>query len=283
MMKKEIISTFLMMLIASVSLSQDIIIKKDGSRVEAKVIEITITMIKYEKYDYPGGPIRNVAISDVHSIEFENGDIEVFNAKTSSNNTQSNTVINNEPSVPDEKDPIHENGLFIEGMIGFSSLTYPVNNYNYNTGTTTTSSESLGEASIQMRLGSKWYFGSLEKKWRPGVQLTFLRIAIYHDFDFPNSYSLSPLNLGFANVFKFSEKTGLEINANFGFNVMNFVPALPGFWGNSNWRGDGGIIYGAEVKYRYKSFAVGLDYSRINTFVKNNTRNLVSLSVGRKF
>lgn len=270
-MKKEIISIFLMMLIASVSLSQDIIVKKDGARIEAKVVEITLAMIKYEKYDYPGGPIRNVAISEVRSIEFENGEIEVF--------TNEN-VSKNEPSVPDKKDPIHENGLFIEGLFGFSNLTYPVNNYNYNTGTTTTSSESSGEASIQMRLGTKWYFGSLEKKWRPGVQLTFLRIAIYHDFDFPINYSLSPLNLGFANVFKFSEKTGLEINANFGLNVMNFVPAIPGGWG---WRGDGGIIYGAEVKYRYKSFAVGLDYSRINTFVKNNTRNLISLSVGRKF
>ena len=63
---------------------------------------------------------------------------------------------------------------------------------------------------------------------------------------------------------------------------MNFVPPVPG---GSGGRGDGGIIYGAEVKYRYKSFAVGLDYSRINTFDDYNgsKRNLVSLSVGRKF
>mgnify|MGYP006080124303 CR=1 FL=1 len=65
--------------------------------------------------------------------------------------------------------------------------------------------------------------------------------------------------------------------------MLNFVPSIPGAWLNSNWRGDGGIVYGAEVKYRYKSFADGLDYSSINTFVKNNTRDLVRLSVGRKF
>ncbi len=124
--------------------AQDIIVKKDVSRIEAKVIEITITMLKYEKYDYPGGPLRNLAISDVNSIEFENGDIEVFTNKN---------VSKNETSAPDKKDSIHENGLFIEGMFGFSSLTYPTN--NYNTGTTTTSSETPGEASIQMRLGFK--------------------------------------------------------------------------------------------------------------------------------
>tara|TARA_B110000305_G_C19254418_1_gene546355 strand:- start:578 stop:805 length:228 start_codon:yes stop_codon:yes gene_type:complete len=62
-------------------------------------------------------------------------------------------VSKNETSAPDKKDSIHENGLFIEGMFGFSSLTYPTN--NYNTGTTTTSSETPGEASILMRLGSK--------------------------------------------------------------------------------------------------------------------------------
>ncbi|MGY8926896.1 MAG: hypothetical protein ACKVJC_06340 [Flavobacteriales bacterium] len=111
-------------------------------------------------------------------------------------------------------------------------------------------------------------FRFFRKKSRTGVQLTFLRIAIYHDFDFPNSCSFSPLNLGFANVFKFSEKTGLEINANFEFHVLNFVPSILGAWDNSNSRGDGGIVYGAEVKYRYKSFGDGLDYSSINTFVR---------------
>ncbi|MGY8926897.1 MAG: hypothetical protein ACKVJC_06345 [Flavobacteriales bacterium] len=57
-------------------------------------------------------------------------------------------VSKNETSAPDKKDSIHENGLFIEGMFG-----YPTN--NYNTVTTTTSSETPGEASILMRLGSK--------------------------------------------------------------------------------------------------------------------------------
>lgn len=260
-------------LVSALSFSQDVIVKKTGDTIEVKIIEITSSLIKYKKFSQLDGPLRNIEIINVREIQYEDGEIESFE----------NHSTELEPSAPDKKDPIHENGLFIEGMFGFSSLTYPINNYNYNTGTTTTSSVSRGEVGIQMRLGSKWYFGSLEKKWRPGVQLTFLRIAIYHDFGFPNSYSLSPLSLGFANVFKFTEKTGLEINANFGFNVMNFVPPIPGAWGNSNWRGDGGIIYGAEVKYRYGSFAVGLDFSRINTFVDNSTRDLVSLSIGQKF
>lgn len=270
-MKKGILTTIVFTTFCVLfSQAQDIINKRDGSKIETKVIEITATTIKYKKHNQLEGPIRVIEISEVMNIIYENGTSDKFDLKPVTIPTKPTSV--KERIAEPEKDHIHGNGFFIEGMFGFSSTT---------TNTYYTSKQSFAEASIQMRLGSKWYFGSIEKKWRPGVQLTFLRIAIYHNFGFPGSYSLSPFNLGFANVFKFSEKTGLEINANFGFNVMNFVPPVPG--GYSDWSGDGGIIYGAEVKYRYKSFAVGLDYSRINTFDNGSKRNLVSLSVGRKF
>ena len=277
-MKKGILATIIFTIFCTLfSQAQDIINKRDGSKIESKVVEITATTIKYKKYNQLEGPIRVIEISEVMDIIYENGTSEKFELKPVTIPTKPTSV--KERIAEPEKDHIHGNGFFIEGMFGFSSTTTTVN--PYSPGGSYSYEQSLAEASIQMRLGSKWYFGSIEKKWRPGVQLTFLRIAIYHNFGFPGSYSLSPFNLGFANVFKFSEKTGLEINANFGFNVMNFVPPVPG--GYSDWSGDGGIIYGAEVKYRYKSFAVGLDYSCINTFDNGSKRNLVSLSVGRKF
>ena len=277
-MKKGILATIIFTIFCTLfSQAQDIINKRDGSKIESKVVEITATTIKYKKHNQLEGPIRVIEISEVMDIIYENGTSEKFDLKPVTIPTKPTSV--KERIAEPEKDHIHGNGFFIEGMFGFSSTTTTVN--PYSPGGSYSYEQSLAEASIQMRLGSKWYFGSIEKKWRPGVQLTFLRIAIYHNFGFPGSYSLSPFNLGFANVFKFSEKTGLEINANFGFNVMNFVPPVPG--GYSDWSGDGGIIYGAEVKYRYKSFAVGLDYSRINTFDNGSKRNLVSLSVGRKF
>jgi len=62
--------------------AQDVILKKDGSEIKAKVLEITDQQIKYKEYDFQSGPIRNINISDVFMITYENGQKEVFNKLT---------------------------------------------------------------------------------------------------------------------------------------------------------------------------------------------------------
>jgi len=59
--------------------SQEAIIKKDGSEIKAKVIEITDQQIKYKDFDFQSGPTRNINISEVFMIIYENGQKEVFN------------------------------------------------------------------------------------------------------------------------------------------------------------------------------------------------------------
>tara|TARA_Y100000782_G_C10169628_1_gene259208 strand:- start:1360 stop:2196 length:837 start_codon:yes stop_codon:yes gene_type:complete len=56
----------------------DIIITKKGDEMEAKVVEITTTTIKYKAKDQLDGPIRNIAIADVFMIKYSNGTKEVF-------------------------------------------------------------------------------------------------------------------------------------------------------------------------------------------------------------
>jgi len=64
--------------------AQDVILKKDGSEIVAKVLEITEQQIKYKDFDFQTGPIRNLNISEVFMITYENGRKEVFNMQTPS-------------------------------------------------------------------------------------------------------------------------------------------------------------------------------------------------------
>ena len=61
--------------------AQDIITKKDGTDISAKVTELTISEVKYKKYNNLSGPIYTILKSDVLTIKYENGTRDVFNNK----------------------------------------------------------------------------------------------------------------------------------------------------------------------------------------------------------
>lgn len=71
----------------------DVIIKQDGSRIFAKIEEIGIADIKYKEYNYQDGPLYVISKSEVGTICFSNGKVEVFNKVAESNN-ESYSVIN---------------------------------------------------------------------------------------------------------------------------------------------------------------------------------------------
>jgi len=74
----------------------DIILQIGGKEIKAKVLEITDQQIKYKDFDYQSGPIRNINISEVFMITYENGKKEVFNNKTQSSKKQKPTnCVNN--------------------------------------------------------------------------------------------------------------------------------------------------------------------------------------------
>ena len=60
--------------------AQDIIVKKDGSTVLSKVMEIGSTEIKYKKWSNQDGPLYTIAVSELLSINYENGEKETFDA-----------------------------------------------------------------------------------------------------------------------------------------------------------------------------------------------------------
>jgi len=62
--------------------AQDLIILKNGNVIEAKVLEISPTEIRYKRIDHLDGPTIVIMAVDVLSIRYENGKIEVINAAT---------------------------------------------------------------------------------------------------------------------------------------------------------------------------------------------------------
>jgi len=75
--------------------SQDIITKKTGEDISAKVSEITQTEIKYKKFDNLEGPIVSILKSEVIMIRYENGTKDVFNETSAQSVVSSQTTVNN--------------------------------------------------------------------------------------------------------------------------------------------------------------------------------------------
>lgn len=69
------------------SVSQDVIYTKDSIEIESKVIEITPDFIKYKKYNQLDGPLRNIEISEVARIKYDDGTEEVFNSDSTGQDT----------------------------------------------------------------------------------------------------------------------------------------------------------------------------------------------------
>lgn len=79
------------------SYGQDIIYQPNGSELKAKIVEITTNEIKYKDFDYQEGPTRNIFVSNVFMVIYENGKREYFTtqnnqASTASSYSGSNTT-----------------------------------------------------------------------------------------------------------------------------------------------------------------------------------------------
>ena len=101
-MKKLLITT-LMMLSFFIVKTQDLIELKSGEEIKAKIIEITETLIKYKEFEFQTGPIRNIEISKVFMIIYENGKREKFTIETPETPKETPKETTEEPKK--EKDP----------------------------------------------------------------------------------------------------------------------------------------------------------------------------------
>lgn len=271
--------------------AQDVILKKDGTKIDAKVIEITTTTIKYKSWTQQDGPVRNIEISEVNEIIYNDGTWEKFDgAKKPDAEDPKEEPRTDERTERKKPDLIMKNGFFLEGILGagvrqsYQDVYIP--NIDPNTGFDLGGQNVLMRRndvypSISLRIGSKFYFGAREK-WRPGVQATWLRLGIYidpEDVAFsviagPKTFSIA--NVGMTNVFKFNDKIGMEANLTAGYNMDLYLDE-----GEFN----SGIATTIEAKFRYNRLAVGLDYMRIFGIsgIQPSDYHVIGVSIGAKF
>jgi len=91
-MKQIILTTLASIFTASLCFSQDLITKKSSEDIQAKVIEVTITEIKYKKFDDQSDITYTILKSDVLMIRYKDGSKDIF---TESPNT---SVVNTSSS-----------------------------------------------------------------------------------------------------------------------------------------------------------------------------------------
>jgi hypothetical protein len=88
-MKKIIFALLTSIFATTFCLSQDIITKKSGEDIQAKVLEVTTPEIKYKKFDNQNGPTFTILKSEVLMLRYENGTKDIFNEEKKNETTSS--------------------------------------------------------------------------------------------------------------------------------------------------------------------------------------------------
>ena len=78
-MKKLFLGLFTFLLSTTLCFSQDVLTKKSGDDILAKVLEVTSTEVKYKKFDNQSGPIFTILKSELLMVRYENGTKDLFN------------------------------------------------------------------------------------------------------------------------------------------------------------------------------------------------------------
>lgn len=86
-MKKLILNTLLLTVVTYFCTAQDNIIRKSGQSIQARITEITLTEVKYKRFDNPEGPLFINAKSDITMIRYENGTKETFGTEATYDET----------------------------------------------------------------------------------------------------------------------------------------------------------------------------------------------------
>lgn len=79
-MKKSVLVALASLLSLSAS-AQDIIVKKDGTTITAKVTDIGAQEVKYKKWSNQDGPTYTIAVSELLAINYKNGEKDTFNSQ----------------------------------------------------------------------------------------------------------------------------------------------------------------------------------------------------------
>lgn len=99
-MFKRITAASVLLLLGAASVqAQDLIVKRDSSRVEARVMEIGTQEVRYKRFSNPDGPMYVLPVEQIEYIAYKNGERDTFVAPQ----PPSAPVV---PTVPVESAPV---------------------------------------------------------------------------------------------------------------------------------------------------------------------------------
>jgi hypothetical protein len=145
------------------------------------------------------------------------------------------------PTPPEDKGEIKstkltKNGYFIDFMLGVGSNT-----------------ELIGVAIVPgFRMGNRFYSKN-NSMFKPGFSLNYARVQIGLSPGANHYYaSINPVGVGFATITQFSDKAGLEVNIDAMVNIFIY---------NGAGEASAGALISPNVKFRYNSLAIGIDFA----------------------
>lgn len=186
---------------------QDVIIKKDSTKIDAKILEISQTEIKYKFFNYQDGPLNIVSKNDIAYVIYSNGIKEIF--KSSENITASNdyTYINSTPPKGSIKRP-DSIGNYIKFNIQAAVAVYnsfsnvPRENYLGMTSSNEYKSVS-NKKNVTINLGLNFLFGkSPYVKHVIGLNYLQTKSEFYNDYGSIgySSYAKYKSTVDFVNI-----------------------------------------------------------------------------------
>lgn len=101
---KKLLAVSFTLLFCAIGFAQDIIVTIESARIDASIVEISETEVKYKSATNPDGPVFVIQTNQIASIIFKNGEVKTF-----SNASQKTTV-----SVREAKDIIFIPGQKLE-------------------------------------------------------------------------------------------------------------------------------------------------------------------------
>jgi hypothetical protein len=69
----RLLIVFILLFLCVSGFAQDTLVKRDGSRILAKVLEVSTTEIKYKKAENPEGPVYLILKAELNSVVYSNG------------------------------------------------------------------------------------------------------------------------------------------------------------------------------------------------------------------
>lgn len=95
---------FLLLLVCTTVFSasaQDMVVKKDGTIIKAKVIKVGSSEVEYKKWTNQNGPIYSISVNELLAINYQNGEKDMFE-NNQNKTTQQKESINGEINSPKE-------------------------------------------------------------------------------------------------------------------------------------------------------------------------------------